>query len=294
MSFHLLEAFLLDLLGILCGSFYLPSVFLLEECRQMADKFHRYLFWNKHPVKMQLLLGDLYILQGAKNIIALFKQHDLSAFVLHGTLLRQVFRLPKPAAAIYHQDNSGAYAEPNPESAVDAHNRVEYHTRTSFLRFLNGPGLAPLSHRFERNVTARFQSLAVGAEWTYQDHLADIFYYKLAPAVVESMCGYALLQRHPEFTKDFWEIDHNSMSFFTGIARIFNLKACRARDRALSAIKEWHSWARENFDPNTIGDDGDDPYWGSKFFRDRQGIFFGMDGFDADALASEELGLIWA
>ena len=94
-------------------------------------------------------------------------------------------------------------------------------------------------------------------------------------------------------SKNLWTLDHNIITFFTRVPRILAPGAYASRDSALAAIKNWHTWARENFDPASIGLDGDDPYWGTKFFRERQGMFYKMEGFDADAIASEELAFIW-
>lgn len=62
----------------------------------------------------------------------------------------------------------------------------------------------------------------------------------------------------------------------------------------LNAVKIWQQHARDNFDDTAVAADGDDPFWGSSFFRERQEMFLEMDGFDYDAIASEDFGAIWA
>ncbi|KAI2610731.1 uncharacterized protein GGS25DRAFT_519029 [Hypoxylon fragiforme] len=52
--------------------------------------------------------------------------------------------------------------------------------------------------------------------------------------------------------------------------------------------------ARDHFDAPPIDAEGDDPFYGSSFFRERHQTFFQMDGFDYDAIASEDFGAIWA
>lgn len=121
----------------------------------------------------------------------------------------------------------------------------------------------------------------------------DIFHYGLTAAVLDSMCGTTLVKSNPHFLRDFWTLDHNIMTLFTRTPRFLASGAYEARDRALSTIKEWHTWARANFDAKSVDVNGDDPFWGTKFFRDRQNMFFNMDGFDADAVASHELAFIW-
>ncbi|ROW11809.1 hypothetical protein VPNG_04993 [Cytospora leucostoma] len=71
-------------------------------------------------------------------------------------------------------------------------------------------------------------------------------------------------------------------------------KAHQARQRALAAVLDWQAWAMENFTPEAVDDGGNDPFWGSSFFRERQELFLGMDGFFHDALASVDLSFIWS
>lgn len=62
----------------------------------------------------------------------------------------------------------------------------------------------------------------------------------------------------------------------------------------MDAVKVWQQHARENFTGSAVDADGDDPFWGSSFFRERHGMFLQMDGFDHNAIASEDFGAIWA
>jgi hypothetical protein len=244
-------------------------------------------------VRVRLLGRDFYILQGTNNILALFKQRSLSAFAVHGSLLRYVFRLPRAAATVYYNDNSGEYLMPHSDSNVEARNRVDFLTRSSFQRFLTGPGLAPLSKRFQRNITERLQCLSVSNDWVQWDDFMDLFHNEVTSAVMDAMCGTFLIEQNPSFIKNLWTLDHNVMMLFTRTPRILAPWAHASRDSALAAVRDWHTWARENFDPTSIGPDGDDPYWGTRFFRERQDMFYGMGGFNADAVASQELAFIW-
>lgn len=239
------------------------------------------------------MFQEFYILQGARNISALFKQSSLSAFAVHGSLLRYVFSLPASAADVYYKDDSGEFDKPHEDSMVEPHNRVDHLTRSSFLKFLTGPGLAPLSLRFERGITKRIGALAPSESWTTVSDLMDVFQEDVSGAVIDAMCGTFLLEQHPGFLSDFWKIDHNIMKIFVRTPKFLAREAYHARDRALGAVKAWHVWAKQHFVPESVGTDGDDPYWGSKFFRNRQEMFLSMDGFDADAVASQELAFIW-
>lgn len=67
-----------------------------------------------------------------------------------------------------------------------------------------------------------------------------------------------------------------------------------ARNRVLKAVQIWQQHARDKFDDSALGPDGNDPFWGTSFFRERHKMFLEMDGFDYKAIASEDLGAIWA
>ena len=259
----------------------------------IVDDDLRYTYRSPHPVRVRFMFQEFYILQGAANILALFKQHSLSAFAVHGSLLRHVFSLPRAAAEVYYKDDSGEHSKAHIDSIIEPRNRVDFLTRSSFLKFLTGPGLAPVSRRFECNVTQRLELLDIGAEWTRRSNLMDLFHHDLSAAVLDSMCGPTLVEQNPGFPRDLWILDHNVMTLFGRTPRFLVPNAYGARDRALSAVKKWHAWARENFDAKSVDVDGDDPFWGAKFFRDRQTMFFNMDGFNADAIASQELAFIW-
>lgn len=239
------------------------------------------------------MFQDVYILQGAKNIVALFKQHSLSAFAVHGLLLQYVFSLPERAAQVYFRDDSGEHQKPHTGSAVEPRNRVDFLTRSSFHKFLTGPGLAPLNARFEHNIIGRLGSLAVSQEWTALPDFMDVFHHNVTSAVIDAMCGPFLLLENPTFTTNFWNLDDNLLNLFVRKPRFLASSAYKSRDSVHAAVKKWHSWAKQNFVAESIGADGDDPYWGTMFFRDRQDMFFNMDGFDADAVASQELAFLW-
>jgi hypothetical protein len=70
--------------------------------------------------------------------------------------------------------------------------------------------------------------------------------------------------------------------------------AYAVRRRALKAVQVWQQHAREHFTDSAIDSDGDDPFWGSSFFRERQEMFLEMDGFDFADIASSDFGAIWA
>jgi hypothetical protein len=211
--------------------------------------------------------------------------------------LNNVFLLPKAADKIYVQDNSGERSRPNPGTTVKPHNRVEHLVRISQHQLLLGSGQVSFFNKFYSNATSRLGSLEIGRDWTNLADLMDIFKLALTAASVDSLTGHYLMKRHPTFASDIWAIDDGFDLLFAGlprfVAKIFLPRTHQARQRAINAVLDWQSWARENFTPGLVDKDGNDPYRGTAFYRDRQEMFYNMDGFDAQAIASEELSFIW-
>lgn len=202
--------------------------------------------------------------------------------------------MPKEAALLYELDDSGDLHTPHSESNVAPKNRVDFRVHQTLTRFLGKPVLGPFSDRFNENITKRLCNLPMGHQWEKWSDFMYFFHRELMSSSTDALCGTSLLRRNPDFVRDFWELDQNMGIIIKRIPRIFAPKVYAIRDKLLNAIKDWHAYARANFDPSQIGPDGDDPYWGSKFFRDRQEMFLEMDGFNFDAIASSDFGFIWA
>ncbi|KAJ0108222.1 hypothetical protein J7T55_000187 [Diaporthe amygdali] len=251
-------------------------------------------FWKRQPVRLKVLCQDLYIVQGAKDVLGLFRQRSQSTLFVQRLVLENAFLLPKAATRLYLQDNSGPDAKPFAGSMVRHHNRVEFHARISQQRLLLGSGQSSLFRRLFSNITMRLSSLEIGQEWENVSDLLDVFKSNLTAATVDSLAGPALLQRHPSLVKDIWTIDKNIIGLLLKMPRFMNPKAHQARDRALEAVQDWQAWARQNFTPDAVDEEVNDPFWGSSFFRERQELFLAMDGFSYDAIASEDLSFIWS
>lgn len=72
-------------------------------------------------------------------------------------------------------------------------------------------------------------------------------------------------------------------------------KAFSARESCLQTVKKWHRFANE-YQKEASSESGDDAdaIFGTKRFRERQDLFSKMEHINADAIASADLGLIWA
>ncbi|KAL4946296.1 hypothetical protein BDV06DRAFT_218425 [Aspergillus oleicola] len=228
------------------------------------------LFWRAHPLRINVLGQSIYVVQGAANIAATVRQRNLSSFTLHQYILKRVFNLPDEAVMTYQADNSGRNITPHAGSNVEPRNRVEFLATDSVHQLLLGPGLASLSRKFQIDIAHRLHALWSGQnDGVIKDDFFDLF------------------------IEDLWTLDDNVWKYLFQVPRFLSPTSYTAKDRAVSAIKAWHSWAREHIDPASTDDRDNDLLWGSQFFRDRQGMFQNMDGFDADAIASQDLAFLW-
>lgn len=197
---------------------------------------------------------------------------------------------------------------------MEARNRIDYRVHLSLARFLEGEGLSPFWNRFVDNVTQQVSGLydRVGVNWDSHADLMKLVGDETTIAIINSLCGPYLLRLNPQFLGDFWAFDRNLQTYLQGtgsnrqtemyivLMRRIGMpwflapKAYAARKRVLNAVEVWQQHARDHCDSSTIGVDGDDPFWGSSFFRERQAMFLEMDGFDYSAIASQDFGAIWA
>ena len=195
----------------------------------------------------------------------------------------------------YYSDDSGMNVRPHPGTNVKAKDRIFHLTHQVLSDLLTGTGLKPLSTRFGVNLRQQLSTDEIGDEW--QD-FPDLYLFvrtRIFHAAVESMCGPYLLSLSPTFVDDFWEFDHHILNFFKGFPRLMMPKAFRARERCLQAVRKWHQFANgyPNEGSSESGDDVD-AVFGTRQFRARQEYFLKMEHMNADAIASADLGLIWA
>ncbi|KAI0169136.1 cytochrome P450 [Hypoxylon sp. FL1284] len=254
-------------------------------------------FRSAHPVLVKILTQEFYVLRGPENVKALFKNSwACTSIPFVKFALGYAFGLPTRALSLYDRDDSGGGHVPHPGSTVEAANRIDYHVHQSLTRFMEGKGLSPFWNRFADDITQRLHSLhgRVGSDWDHHADLMKLVGDEATISIVNALCGPYLLSVNPNFLQDFWNFDRNLQTYLQGIPWFLAPRAYAARDRALNAVKIWQQHARDHYKDSALGADGDDPLWGSSFFRERQDMFLKMDGFDYDAIASEDFGAIWA
>lgn len=194
----------------------------------------------------------------------------------------------------YMGDDSGINPKPHPNSNVAHNNRYYFQNRRHIVGFFNGSGLRNLGNRFADLLTERITEVEVGDGWTKHTDLYGFIQRLLIGPAIEAMCGPVLLQHNPAFGEDLWKLDSDILYFFKAYPTWLVPRAYRNRAKLLRNVKNWHAYARNNFDNFCVEADGHDRFYGSPLIRSRQGYLSKVDSLDADALASQDLGLLWA
>ncbi|KAI3331580.1 cytochrome P450 [Xylariaceae sp. AK1471] len=254
-------------------------------------------FQSEHPVRVKILTQEFYVTRGPENIKALFKSSwACTSIPFVKFALGYAFGLPAKALSLYDKDDSGGGHVPHPGSTVEARNRIDYRVHQSLARFLEGKGLVPFWNRFADNITHKLHSLhdRIGSDWEYHADLMKVVGDETTVSILNALCGPYLLSLNPHFLQDYWNFDRNLQTYLQGVPWFLAPRAYAVRKRVLNAVQVWQQHARGHFNDSAINADGDDPFWGSSFFRERQEMFLEMDGFDYAAIASQDFGAIWA
>lgn len=151
-----------------------------------------------------------------------------------------------------------------------------------------------MGNRFSALLTKEIDQLHLGQEWTEIPDLYGFVQGQLIGPAVEAMCGPALLDQNPTFGDDFWKLDHDIFYYFKAYPKWLAPRAHQNRAKVLNSVKRWHTFARDNFDESCVEPDGHDRFYGSPLMRTRQDYLSKVDSLDSDAIASQDLGLLWA
>ncbi|KAJ2990999.1 hypothetical protein NUW58_g2689 [Xylaria curta] len=254
-------------------------------------------FQSTHPTRVKILNQEFYVVRGPEYVKALFKgSWACTSIPFVKFALGHAFGLPAKALSLYDKDDSGGGHVPHPGSAVEARNRIDYRVHESMTKFLEGKGLSPFWHRFTDNITQQLHAMyeRTGSEWDYHTDLVKTLGDEVTVAIINALCGPYLLALCPEFLENFWTFDRSLQTYLQGIPWFLAPTAYSVRRKVLNAVRTWQRHARDHFIDSTINADGDDPFWGCSFFRERHKMFLEMDGFDYEAIASQDFGAIWA
>ncbi|KAI8960636.1 cytochrome P450 [Daldinia sp. FL1419] len=237
---------------------------------------------------------EVYLFQDRETIKKIWKTPTLSSpMSIQIYCLKYLFGLSERALAIYRADDSGPHAKAYPGSNVPDDKRIDYTTHHEFLRALSGPGLNPALQRYATAFTAHIDHFPLpngSTGWNLIGDFQDFFFKTMGASLIESLFGPSLLRLSPSFVNDLIEFDNNVPWLARGLPSFTMPKPYRIRSRLHEKIKNWHSYARGNFDEAGVYDGDGDVFWGSKLIRNRHAILHAAGQTDND-IAASDLGL---
>lgn len=163
-------------------------------------------------------------------------------------------------------------------------------------KFLTGPGLKPVVEKFVVNLVGQTWSRdSIGLKWVCQADLLAFLQNELFLATVDAIFGSFILSANPELCQDFWDFDRAVPHLAKKFPRWLTPAPYRSRDKLLQSVKRWHSIVQSNRKEidSSFADDDWNPYSGARVVIARQEMWSKMKPMDADAQASEDLGMIW-
>jgi hypothetical protein len=248
-----------------------------------------------HPFRIRLLGKQFYIIQGQPQIIAYLAQTSTSNTVFNASFMRHACDMSEHSVQRFgsEDEETPKYFERKYLAAAPL-----YSWSSSVIhRYLTGRTAFQLSRRFNISLAERIDAHPAlnSPEGVVLEDFMDFFVYDVTSALLDAMCGKYLVERNPDFPRAFGIFCDSLPTYMKRTPRFFASQAYNARDEVLEAVVDWQTWANENSDAKTtsLDEDGDDPLWGSKFFRKRFSTFVYDMGFDPRDIAAMELGFLF-
>ena len=256
-----------------------------------SDRFDKYV-----PVRFRGMMTELCFVSGPKNVTTIFKySRSFSAKASVVIAMDRLFGTPRHIVPFYDADDSGIETQPHPQSNVKPEDRVHHTVHVQVIKYLSGPGLKPMTNRLMDNIGRQVSTSGISYEWLDMPDLFEFCQVKLLYASLDAMFGPYLTALNPDFVKDYWAFDKCTSYLLKGFPRFVVPGSWKARERCLNALKKYNAYANKLHD----GDgrktyEGLDPFFGTEFIRQRKEAFSKMGPMNADAIASEDLAIMWA
>lgn len=212
-----------------------------------------------------------------------FRSLDMDMTFLKVQIFKKVFRSPKKALDFYKAD----------QDQFEVERRITYAHETLPRKLLSGPSLTAMTEKYF--LTLRKNLAACGCDREEGMEIPDLYaFFKdvIMESTIETVMGSALLEMYPAVVEDFYLFDEKLEDFNAGTPRFMMPLAYDARDRLLVKLKEWDLASID--EKEGLDEDVEWNKWGSKFIRARRAAFRSMPALDANARASENLGILEA
>ena len=249
------------------------------------------------------LIGNqrIHLVSNAEYIATMLSLKTSKTLTMKNSVLLAmgtVFGAPAHIMRIWAADSSGINTVPLAGSTVKPQNRVFMNSHKSSLKYLSGTNLKFLSERFmsKFNQLLRDKSTINHDSFVEIEDLYAFLQNEMFYTVMEALCGPHMLRLNPSLAEDFWAFDAAAPELFQGLPRWMNPSGYAKRDKMLANIKNWHAFAKDHVDLSAAAGEGpdEDEYFGTKWLRNRAIDHSKVEGFDPDACAADDLGLLFA
>lgn len=256
-------------------------------------------FGPRTPVQLRLLNRRLTILNGASNIITLFKgSRAVSSERWLVQALVNAFGVLVADAPFYHADDTGIGQQPaSGSNPIPAEHRIFHLVYHTVHDGLSGARLDEMQRRMVSNLATQLSLTDIGyEEWTEVPDLYRCLIRKICfTASTLSLCGPRIFEAAPDLEADFWEFDDHLPNLFKEMPQCLFPASYRARGKMKDNIKMWHELVHKGYDIRASATDTSnwEPNFGSKLMRSRH-AFFNKMPLSKDTIAADDLGLLWA
>ncbi|CZT52281.1 uncharacterized protein RSE6_13579 [Rhynchosporium secalis] len=243
------------------------------------------------PVRIVLPIFSNYVVSGPENVLAYFREsRSLSTTSRSVIIMKNAFGCP---AHLVHQ------FEPR---EIPLGSKPEDNMEHQILRALNtglsGTHLEGLAARFQdslgEKIEKAFSDGDFATKWKEFPDLSKFVESLVFEAAVQAMFGIHMLALNPTFTEDFLKFNSNIGTLFMGLPRFMNPSACKTREKMVENIKRWLDFTSENCPIESLEDIDWEPFYGSKFIRERQVLLTRRGIVDETARAAENFAFMWA
>ena len=123
---------------------------------------------------------------------------------------------------------------------------------------------------------------------------ANFIFKEVFTAAAIALCGPYLISLNPDFVDNFAEYISCLPIYAKCYPRWLKPRAFAVRDRLLESYKRWHKHALDHSPLDRESEVLWDEYWGSRLMKDRYTYASKMSGMNADTIAAEDLGMLFA
>ncbi|KAL8754254.1 MAG: hypothetical protein Q9184_005168 [Pyrenodesmia sp. 2 TL-2023] len=244
------------------------------------------------PTRVVLPIFSNYVVSGPEAVVTYFKESkELSTTSRSLTIMVNAFGCPKSFVEAFKPQI------PLRDSATHQEENIEQLIHRAVKIGLSGAHLEALTARFQNFLVEQIATdplFASSGSWTDLPDLNEFVEKRVFEAAVRSMFGTYMLSLNPTLAEDFWNFNKVIGTLFAGLPRWLSPAAYRKRDKMLRSIERWQRHAQEHRDVEQIGDLDWEPYYGSKFIRERQSLLTKRGIMDETARAAENFAFMWA